>query len=99
VALTAQIANDLTNWRGDLARFLDADLFGISQLILIFQRQRNVLNLTYRSFVLHSGDVSTAGRTVDETADGILQKCKSADMNIANTIREIVESWQLTSTF
>ncbi|KAL1899117.1 hypothetical protein Sste5346_003039 [Sporothrix stenoceras] len=104
-ALAAQIADDLTNWRSDLARFLDADLFSISQLIPIFQRQRNVLNLTYwhaviltyRPFVLHNGDVSST--TDGPTADEKVQKCLSAAMNIANTIREIVESRQLTAAF
>lgn len=112
-ALAAQIADDLTNWRSDLARFLDADLFSISQLIPIFQRQRNVLNLTYwhaviltyRPFVLHNGDVpaaAAAGSTATTdgpTADEKVQKCLSAAMNIANTIREIVESRQLTAAF
>lgn len=105
--LAAQIANDLTNWRSDLARFLDADLFSISLLIPIFQRQRNVLNLTYwhaviltyRPFVLHNGEVGPVGGTADGTADEKVQKCLSAAMNIANTIREIVESRQLTAAF
>lgn len=105
--LAAQIADDLTSWRSDLARFLDADLFSISLLIPIFQRQRNVLNLTYwhtmiltyRPFVLHNGDVSATGNRADGTVDDKVQKCLSAAMNIANTIREIVESRQLTAAF
>ncbi|CAK7205610.1 hypothetical protein SEUCBS139899_008388 [Sporothrix eucalyptigena] len=103
--LAAQIADDLVRWRSDLARFLDADLFSISLLIPIFQRQRNVLNLTYwhaiiltyRPFVLNStnSDASVA----DSADDDKVQKCLSAAMNIANTIREIVESRQLTAAF
>ncbi|CAK7237640.1 hypothetical protein SBRCBS47491_010056 [Sporothrix bragantina] len=104
--LAAQIADDLARWRSDLARFLDADLFSISLLIPIFQRQRNVLNLTYwhaviltyRPFVLNNNSSSSNGIT-DNVDDDKVQKCLSAAMSIANTIREIVESRQLTAAF
>ncbi|KAI9897369.1 hypothetical protein N3K66_007225 [Trichothecium roseum] len=51
--VTERISKDLSDWRVELARFLDDDagggggLFNPSLLVPIFQRQRNVLNLTY----------------------------------------------------
>ncbi|CAK7208424.1 hypothetical protein SCUCBS95973_000097 [Sporothrix curviconia] len=114
--LAAQIADDLARWRSDLARFLDADLFSISLLIPIFQRQRNVLNLTYwhaviltyRPFVLNNSshnnnhnNINSSGVAAAAAADDDdkVQKCLSAAMSITNTIREMVESRQLTAAF
>lgn len=48
--VTERISKDLSDWRVELARFLDDDgdgRFNPSLLVPIFQRQRNVLNLTY----------------------------------------------------
>ncbi|KAL4762722.1 Zn(II)2Cys6 transcription factor [Aspergillus foveolatus] len=41
------ISKELSAWRSELAWFLDADVLSASLLMPIFQRQRNVLNLTY----------------------------------------------------
>ncbi|KAL5044124.1 hypothetical protein BDW71DRAFT_209534 [Aspergillus fruticulosus] len=41
------ISKDLGAWRSELAWFLDADVLSASLIMPVFQRQRNVLNLTY----------------------------------------------------
>ncbi|KAL4999146.1 fungal-specific transcription factor domain-containing protein [Aspergillus recurvatus] len=41
------ISKELSAWRSELAWFLDADVLSASLIMPIFQRQRNVLNLTY----------------------------------------------------
>ncbi|KAL4746556.1 hypothetical protein BDW72DRAFT_210353 [Aspergillus terricola var. indicus] len=41
------ISKELSAWRSELSWFLDADVLSASLLMPLFQRQRNVLNLTY----------------------------------------------------
>jgi hypothetical protein len=47
LSFVQSISKELSVWRSELAWFLDADVLSASLLMPIFQRQRNVLNLTY----------------------------------------------------
>ncbi|KAJ5626345.1 hypothetical protein N7510_002654 [Penicillium lagena] len=44
---TAKYMKELKSWRSDMSSFLDMDVSNAAPLVLIFQRQRNVLNLAY----------------------------------------------------
>ncbi|RFU23909.1 hypothetical protein B7463_g12431, partial [Scytalidium lignicola] len=93
VVLMERISKDLSDWRVELARFLDADIFSTSLLIPIFQRQRNVLNLTYwhaiilthRPLVLNNfAELSRKARSSGNGASQIeesVQQCLMAAMN------------------
>ncbi|CAI7625349.1 unnamed protein product [Penicillium manginii] len=107
-----QISIDLHQWRSELSRFLDVDIYSTSFLISIFQRQRNVLNLTYwhaiilthRPFVLSTlARLSQNGRDnaiqEDAQTEKNLKECIDAAMNTVNTISEITESRQLFRAF
>lgn len=112
VAAVKEISEDLSSWRADLARFLDVDIFSTSFLISIFQRQRNVLNLTYWHAVIltHRPSVLSnfarlsrqnrrkAGHE-DARADESLRECLDVAMKTVNTINEITESRQLFRAF
>lgn len=70
-AAVSEISRDLSTWRAELAWFLDADVLSASLIMPIFQRQRNVLNLTYwhsvilthRPFVLSNFARLSQGRS------------------------------------
>ncbi|CRG87099.1 Sugar transporter STL1 [Talaromyces islandicus] len=107
-----EISRDLRNWRAELARFLDVDKFSTSFLIPLFQRQRNVLNLTYwhavilshRPFVLGSlarlSQRNKGGvRYEDARTEDTLKECLDAAMNTVNTINEITENRQFYRAF
>jgi hypothetical protein len=47
VASVQEISKDLSEWRADLAKFLEVDVMSTSLFLPIFQRQQNVLNMTY----------------------------------------------------
>ncbi|KAJ5621141.1 hypothetical protein N7510_005125 [Penicillium lagena] len=112
IAAMKEISKDLSNWRAELARFLDVDNFSTSFLIPLFQRQRNVLNLTYwhavillhRPFVLSSlSQISQQNKRnaayKDAPTDESLKECLDAAMKTVNTINEITESHQLFRAF
>ncbi|OAA64573.1 Transcription factor [Niveomyces insectorum RCEF 264] len=112
-ALTGSISNDLREWRAGLARFLDADAFSASLLMPIFQRQRNVLNLTYwhaiilahRPFVLSnfaqlSQQPSWGGaHPASRQNDESVQKCLVAAMSTVKTIDDITRNHQMFRSF
>ncbi|KAJ5171837.1 transcriptional regulatory protein GAL4 [Penicillium capsulatum] len=111
-AAVKEISKDLTDWRADLARFVDVDIYSTSFLISIFQRQRNVLNLTYwhavilthRPFVLGNfARLSQKARrhtgSQDTRVSQSLKECLDAAMKTVNTINEITESRQLFRAF
>ncbi|KAF2650438.1 transcriptional regulatory protein GAL4 [Lophiostoma macrostomum CBS 122681] len=107
VVLTDRISKDLSDWRVELARFLDADYFSTSFLVPIFQRQRNVLNLTYwhavilthRPFLLDSlarpprQDRSTEPEDSQTTES--VQQCLVAAMNTVKTLDEMTSKRQV----
>jgi hypothetical protein len=107
MVLTDRISKDLSDWRVELARFLDADYFSTSFLIPIFQRQRNVLNLTYwhavilthRPFLLDSfARPSRQGRSTEaedpQTTESV-QQCLVAAINTVNTLDEMTSKRQM----
>ncbi|KAF4975536.1 hypothetical protein FZEAL_7682 [Fusarium zealandicum] len=112
--LTERISKDLSDWRVELARFLDADLFSTSLLVPIFQRQRNVLNLTYwhaiilthRPFVLDnlarlSRQGGTLGSEESEDAQTVesVRQCLMAAMKTVKTIDDITQTRQMFRAF
>jgi hypothetical protein len=111
VVLTKRISEELSDWRADLARFLDADYFNSSLLIPIFQRQRNVLNLTYwhsiilthRSYILkdlipHPHHTSSTGGGGQQTEESV-QQCLMAALNTVNTIDDLTLNRQMFRAF
>ncbi|KAL2672386.1 hypothetical protein Neosp_013094 [[Neocosmospora] mangrovei] len=108
---TERISKDLDEWRAELSRFLDADFFSSSLLVPIFQRQRNVLNLTFyhaiilthRQSVLNNfARVSQQGvRSANESPqhDESVKQCLKAAMETVDTIDEITHSRQMFRAF
>lgn len=109
-AAVEQISKDLHEWRLEMTRFLDVDIYSTLFLVSIFQRQRNVLNLTYwhaiilthRPFILSNlsrlSRNSGAGQDNTPTEEN-LTECLDAAMKTVNTISEITESRQLFRAF
>ena len=100
--LTERISKNLSDWRVELSRFLDADFSTASLSVPLYQRQRNVLNftywhaiiLTYRPFLLNNFARSSrrgSGNTGSEDIDTeeCVRQCLTASMNTVNTIDEI----------
>lgn len=106
-----RISKELSDWHVELARFLDADIFSTALIIPIFQRQRNVLNLTYwhaiilthRPVVLSNfAGLSRKSRSGgDETSqvEESVKQCLMAAMNTVNTIDDIMRSRQMFGAF
>ncbi|KAJ5333826.1 uncharacterized protein N7506_007609 [Penicillium brevicompactum] len=110
VAAVKEISHELSDWRTELSRFLDVDTVSTSLFLPIFQRQRNVLNMTYwhaiilthRPYVLSSSarlSQSDEQNDHDIQQNESLRKCLDAAMMTANTISEITESRQLYRAF
>ncbi|KAF5007415.1 hypothetical protein FDECE_6263 [Fusarium decemcellulare] len=112
--LTERISKDLSDWRVEFARFLDVDFFNTSLLVPIFQRQQNVLNLTYwhsiilthRPFVLNnlarlSRHRRNAGDEEPDDAQMVesIQQCLMAAMKTVNTIDHITQTRQMFRAF
>ncbi|RDW89807.1 fungal specific transcription factor domain-containing protein [Aspergillus mulundensis] len=103
------ICSDLAAWRADLAWFLDADVLSASLIIPIFQRQRNVLNLTYwhsiilthRPFVLGNFARVQDGRSrpskggLAAHTEESVKACLNASLKIVEIIDEIAQNRQL----
>lgn len=109
--LITNVSKELNDWRTELARFLDVDYLSSSLLIPIYQRQRNVLNLTYwhalilayRPFVLsnftrHSQHGRGRSEQDPQTEESV-QQCLKAAMNTVNTIDEITQDRQMFRAF
>lgn len=107
-AAVASISRDLNAWRTELAWFLDADVLSASLIMPIFQRQRNVLNLTYwhsvilthRPFVLSNfarlahGRAGAGSNSNSQTEESTKQ-CLHAAMKTVAIIDEITQNRQL----
>ncbi|KAJ0418544.1 fungal-specific transcription factor domain-containing protein [Aspergillus carlsbadensis] len=98
------ISRDLSEWRADLAWFLDADVRGAALIMPIFQRQRNVLNLTFwhsiilthRPFVLR--DFARLAQIQGEhrlQTEESVKECLNAAMKTVRIIDEITQNRQL----
>ncbi|KAH8655455.1 fungal-specific transcription factor domain-containing protein, partial [Xylariales sp. PMI_506] len=110
ISLTQIISTELDDWRSELSWFLDADHFRTSFLVPIFQRQRNVLNLTYwhaviltnRPFLLSNFEHSWQGRTASDRQsqhEESIQKCLAAAMHTVNAINDITLDRQMIPAF
>ncbi|KAL4806730.1 fungal-specific transcription factor domain-containing protein [Aspergillus unguis] len=100
------ISRNLAAWRAELAWFLDADVLSTSLIMPIFQRQRNVLNLTYwhsiilthRPFVLGSFAQLEQARLKVRSSPQIeesVSQCLQAAMRTVDIIDEIMRNRQL----
>lgn len=106
-AAVSSISRDLKTWRTDLAWFLDADVLSASLIMPIFQRQRNVLNLTYwhsvilthRPFVLSNFARLSQGRAASVSSNSQTEEstkqCLQAAMKTVAIIDEITQNRQL----
>ncbi|KAL2834738.1 fungal-specific transcription factor domain-containing protein, partial [Aspergillus pseudoustus] len=97
------ISKELNDWRSELAWFLDADVLSAALIMPIFQRQRNVLNLTFwhsiilthRPFVLSNfARLSQQGSHRAQTEESVKQ-CLNAAMKTVRIIDEITQNRQL----
>ncbi|KAL2854091.1 fungal-specific transcription factor domain-containing protein [Aspergillus pseudodeflectus] len=97
------ICRDLTEWRAELAWFLDADVLSAALIMPIFQRQRNVLNLTFwhsiilthRPFVLRDfARLAQRGEHRAQTEESV-KECLNAAMKTVRIIDEITQNRQL----
>jgi hypothetical protein len=108
---TRRISQELADWRAELSRFLDADFFSTSLLVPIFQRQRNVLNLTYwhaiilthrqcllNNFAHIAPQHKAAGGENPHTKESVIA-CLSAAMDTMSTINDMTESGQMFQAF
>ncbi|KAI1746498.1 transcriptional regulatory protein GAL4 [Xylaria castorea] len=111
--LTERISKDLSDWRVEVSRFLDAD-FNIPSLPPIYPRQRNVLNLTYwhaiilayRPIVLsnftrflHNHNHTRQGSRDDAEAEESVQQCVRAALRTVKTVDEMARNSQMFRAF
>lgn len=112
---TFEISKDLTNWRFNLAFFLDTESFNASLFLPIVQRQRNVLNLTYwhavilthRPFLLNGFKVDrrTEASTdqppsgEEEETEHRVDLCLESAMNTVRVIDQMTQSRQMYRAF
>ena len=113
--VTERISRELSDWRVDLAHFLDAPLRSPPLLGTIFQRQRNVLNLTYwhaiiltyRPYLLTNlARLSRRDRTDTDSTPAFnaeieesVKQCLGAAMNTVETIDEITSTSKFFRAF
>lgn len=111
MVLTEEISKDLRDWRIELAWFLDVDTLSTSLLIPLYQRQRNVLNLTYwhaiilthrpsvlSNFARLSQQDRRAGNEFPQMDESV-QQCLTAAMKTVNTIDDITRGRQMYRAF
>ncbi|KAH8172182.1 fungal specific transcription factor domain-containing protein [Sarocladium implicatum] len=113
--VTERISKDLSDWRVDLSQFLDMQDGSSSLLAPIFQRQRNVLNLTYwhaiiltyRPFVLNNlaqlarrgGVGATDVAGSDLEIEESVKQCLVAAMSTVKTIDDIASGSNFFRSF
>ncbi|KAF9894711.1 hypothetical protein FE257_006601 [Aspergillus nanangensis] len=109
-AAAAKHAADMTQWRHELASFLDTP--NINLLMPTYQRQCTVLNLAfyhaqillYRPFVLKSftfltGGVSRRNDDLHETIESNVQSCLEAAVKITSIVHELCENGKMYRAF
>ncbi|KAL4915879.1 fungal-specific transcription factor domain-containing protein [Aspergillus aurantiobrunneus] len=103
ISAVRSISHDLSVWRADLAWFLDRDALSAALIMPIFQRQRNVLNLTYwhaiilahRPFVLSDFARLVQGHRRSRQTEDSVRECLDAAMRTVEIIDEITQNRQL----
>ncbi|SCO91314.1 uncharacterized protein FRV6_15442 [Fusarium oxysporum] len=109
---TAKYMQELKSWRSQMSNFLDQDPAIAAQLILIYQRQRNVLNLAYWHTVIltnrplllsNFARLTSSRRQVEDERKAQLDEsaadCLNAAMNIVGIVDMLVQSKQLFRAF
>ncbi|KAH9205228.1 hypothetical protein DL95DRAFT_439208 [Leptodontidium sp. 2 PMI_412] len=101
----------LREWRDDIPRFLDADSNGSTPLILIFQRQRDVLNLAYwhamvlthRPLLLRNFAKVQCGNHENTTHEPHIERsvreCLDAAMHIVDRMDDMFQSGLMFRSF
>ena len=111
LTLAAKYSADLGKWRSQLSRFLDSDWVDTSLMLPLFQRQRNVLNLSYhhalilvhRPFLLSNFASLTNQKSQSrlgppEIADNV-NECLKAALNVTAIINQLSERNQMYRAF
>ncbi|USP82889.1 hypothetical protein yc1106_10163 [Curvularia clavata] len=112
---TAKYMKELKSWRSDMSSFLDMDVSNAAPLILIFQRQRNVLNLAYWHAVILTNRpllLTNFARLTSCTRrwqvqlnerraqiDESITECLNAAMKIVGIVDGLVQAKQLFRAF
>ncbi|KAI1034831.1 hypothetical protein LB504_004401 [Fusarium proliferatum] len=112
LAHRAKYMQELKDWRSQMSSFLDQDPAIAAQLILIYQRQRNVLNLAYWHTVIltnrplllsNFARLTSSRRQVEDErkaqVDESATDCLNAAMNIVGIVDMLVQSKQLFRAF
>lgn len=114
-AHTAKYMQRLRSWRSDMSNFLDQDVSNAAPLILIYQRQRNVLNLAYWHTVILTNrpllltnfarlNSSTRPWQAEQNErraqlDESATECLTAAMEIVSIVDSLVRAKQLFRAF
>ncbi|TGO63777.1 hypothetical protein BOTNAR_0096g00130 [Botryotinia narcissicola] len=114
LSLADQYCKNLQEWRTKFTGFLDAKGVDTSLLIPLFQRQRNVLNLSYwhalilvhRPFLLRDfaslhkrNSYHSRETSTSNSADKNVFNCLQAAMEITNIVNHLTEAGQLYQAF
>lgn len=114
LSLADQYSKSLQEWRNKFTGFLDAKGVDTSLLIPLFQRQRNVLNLSYwhalilvhRPFLLRDfanlhkrSSYHSRETSTASHVDKNVFSCLQAAMEITNVVNHLTEAGQLYQAF
>ncbi|KAL4888162.1 fungal-specific transcription factor domain-containing protein [Aspergillus ambiguus] len=109
ISLATKYETELLQWRQEIASFVDFP--SVHLLILIYQRQYNVLNLAYshaqillyRPFMLRNFATLTGSSRRCDRAQGkiriYIQQCLNAAMKIVSIVRELCASEKMYPAF
>ncbi|KAE8135133.1 hypothetical protein BDV38DRAFT_294798 [Aspergillus pseudotamarii] len=112
---TTKYMSELKSWRRDMAGFLDQPSSNAAPLVLIYQRQRNVLNLAYWHTVILTNRpllLTNFARLTNNTRrlpreqnerrghiDGSITECLRAAMEIVTVVDTMIQAKQLFRSF
>ncbi|KAE8307280.1 hypothetical protein BDV41DRAFT_582504 [Aspergillus transmontanensis] len=115
LSLTAKYMNELKSWRREMAGFLDQPSSNAAPLVLIYQRQRNVLNLAYWHTVILTNRpllLTNFARLTNitrrllreqnerrEQIDESISECLRAAMEIVTVVDAIIQAKELFQCF
>lgn len=110
--LATKYSKDLREWRAGQSRFLDAQGVDSSLILPLYQRQRNVLNLSYyhtmllvhRPFLLSnfaslSNTDARPGNISNISTSANIAECLSAAMGIVTIVDDIFQGSQIFRAF
>ncbi|KAB8242129.1 hypothetical protein BDV35DRAFT_384314 [Aspergillus flavus] len=115
LSFTAKYMSELKSWRREMAGFLDRPSLNAAPLVLIYQRQRNVLNLAYWHTVILTNRpllLTNFARLTNitrrllreqnerrEQIDESISECLHAAMEIVTVVDAIIQAKQLFRCF